>query len=283
MKPRTLEILEAIDGRIILNDEQKRYLCNMQSGYRGECDFISLMETLNCPHILVHDLYFEPKFSGPIQIDFLLLVGNTIIIYEVKNYTGVWQHNEDVYRQSGMERANPLIQLARTKNNFKALLREFGYSQVNVDAVVFHIGRTFTLLGAPENRNVILPTQISDHLLKLNLYQYVVSQSLIDLATVLETSALPATPFMKRIPKYEFDTMRKGLRCGECRGFIERASQRRYCCEACGHKGYCADAVRSALADYRLLFPQRKISGAILSEWCGNKVSSSQCQRIIWN
>lgn len=283
MKPRTLEILEAIEGRVLLSDEQKRYLWNMQSGYRGECEFFSLMETLTCPHILLRDLYFEPKFSGAIQIDFLLLVGNTVIIYEVKNYTGVWQHTEDVYRQSGVERANPTIQVARTRNSFKALLREIKHEQVNVDAVVFHIGSTFTLLGAPENRNVILPTQIADHLTKLNHYQYTVSQSLINLASDLESRALPAPPFMKMVPEYAFESMRKGIRCCECRVFIERASQRRYHCQSCGYEGHCGDAVRRALADYRLLFPDCKVSGPILAEWCGNRVSTSQCQRIIWN
>lgn len=281
MKPKTLELLEAMEGRMLLNDDQKRYVWNLQCGYRGECEFVQLMESLRSPHILLRDLYFEPKFSGQIQIDFLLLVGNTVIIYEVKNYSGMWQHSEEMYRQSGMERANPLIQLARTKNNFKALLRELGYPQANVDAVVFHVGSTFTLLGAPENRNVILPTQIQDHLTKLNHYQYAVSDTLVDLAVALEVAALPAPPFLKMIPEYQFESMRKGLRCCECRGFVERSSQRLYRCQACGHKGHCGDAVRTALADYRLLFPEHKISGAVLADWCGGLISGSQCRRIL--
>ena len=73
MKPKTLKIMEALDGRTIFNDEHVRYLRNMQSGYLGECEFVGLMCSLNCPHILLRDLYFEPKFSGTIQIDFYFL------------------------------------------------------------------------------------------------------------------------------------------------------------------------------------------------------------------
>lgn len=118
MKPHTLKIMEALDGRTIFNDEQKRYLWNMQSGYRGECEFVGVMDSLICPHILLRDLYFEPKFSGVIQIDFLLLVGNTAIIYEVKNYTGVWQHVEDAYRQKNL---SVQIRLFNWRGRSKAL------------------------------------------------------------------------------------------------------------------------------------------------------------------
>lgn len=281
MKPQTLKMMEALDGRTAFNDEQKRYLRNMKSGYRGECEFVGVMDSLVCPHILLRDLYFEPKFSGVIQIDFLLLVGNTAIIYEVKNYTGVWQHAEDAYRQKEFERANPLIQLARTKQSFKSLLRELGYTQVIVDAVVIHMGSTFTLLGAPENRNVILPTQIKDHVMKLNHYQYPVSQSLIALSTQLRTAAISAPPFTKTIPEYSFESLKKGLRCGKCRGFVEPLSQRIYRCSLCDHEAYSADAVQAAIVDYRILFPDRKLSGSVLAEWCGGLVSLSKCRRSL--
>jgi len=281
MKPKTLELLEAMDGRILLNDDQKRYVWNLQCGYRGECEFVQLMESLRSPHILLRDLYFEPKFSGPIQIDFLLLIGNTAVIYEVKNYSGVWQYSEEAYRQKEFERANPLIQLARTKQNFKALLRELGYTHVTVDAVVFHVGTTFTLLGAPENRNVILPTQIQEHVTKLNQYQYDVSQSLVDLAGQLELAVRVAPPFTKMIPEYSFDMLKKGLKCEACAGFVERFSQRICLCPSCGHKTNRADAVETAITDYEFLFPDRKLSGSVLAEWCGGLLSASQCRRIL--
>lgn len=281
MKPNTLSVMEALNGRTLLNDEQKRYLWNMQSGYSGECKFVELMDSLTCQHILIRDLYFEPKFSGVIQIDFLLLVGNTAIIYEVKNYSGVWQYAEEAYRQKEFERANPLIQLARTKQSFKSLLRELGYTQIIVDAVVIHVGSTFTLLGAPENRNVILPTQIKEHMKKLNQYQYPVSQSLANLAGQLEITARVAPPFMKMIPKYSFESLKKGLKCEACGGFVERFSQRICNCPSCSHKMNRVDAVQSAITDYTFLFPDCQLSGSILAEWCGGLISSSQCRNIL--
>ncbi|WP_373765692.1 nuclease-related domain-containing protein [Jeotgalibaca porci] len=281
MKPNTLRVMEALNGRSTFNDEQFRYLRNMQGGYNGECEFVAVMEDLKCPHILLRDLYFEPKFSGPIQIDFLLLIGNTAVIYEVKNYSGVWQYSEEAYRQKEFERANPLIQLARTKQNFKALLRELGYTHVTVDAVVFHVGTTFTLLGAPENRNVILPTQIQEHVTKLNQYQYDVSQSLVDLSGQLELAVRVAPPFTKMIPEYSFGSLKKGLKCEACAGFVERFSQRICLCPSCGHKTNRADAVEAAITDYEFLFPDRKLSGSVLAEWCGGLISQSHIRSVI--
>lgn len=281
MKPITLRMMEALADRMVLDKECVIYLQNMRNGYEGECEFGVLMESLKSPHLLLHDLYFEPKFSGAIQIDFLLLIGNSIIVYEVKNYSGVWTYGEEVYRQGNMERSNPLIQLARTKNNFKILLREMGYSHITVEAVVLHIGKNFTLLQAPDNRNVVLPTQISDHLAKLNSYQYPISEQLANLAQVLPKRTMDPPPFTKMIPEYSFEALRKGLRCEQCGELAVRFSQRIYHCQSCNYKGRNRTAIKSAIDEFKLLFPDQVLSGFTLSKWCDGTISPSHCRKIL--
>lgn len=281
MKPITLRMMEALDGRMLFEKEHAVYLRNMQFGYMGESNFATLLESLKGPHMLLRDLYFEPKFSGAMQIDSLLLVGNTAIIYEVKNYSGVWTYDEEVYQHGSMERPNPLIQLARTKNNFKALLREINHSNVNVDAVVLHIGESFTLLGAPENQNVVLPTQIADHLAKLNCYQYPVSEQMLALARELSKRALPAPPFTKMIPDYNFEILKKGLKCEQCGSWVDRFSQRLYLCPSCNYKGRNCIAVMLVIDEFKVLFPDQEMSSFTLSKWCGGIISASHARKIL--
>ena len=66
MKPKTLELLEAIEGRMLFNDDQKRYVWNLQCGYRGECEFVQLMESVQsrifCCAICISNRSFPVRF-----------------------------------------------------------------------------------------------------------------------------------------------------------------------------------------------------------------------------
>lgn len=281
MKPITLKIPEALDGRLILPEEQVIQMKNMQRGYLGECEFVQLMRLLSCPHLLLRNLYFEPTFCGAIQIDFLLMVGNTVIIYEIKNYSGVWHHDEEVYRSGRMERTNPVIQLLRTKNNFKVLLRQLGYEDINVEAVVLHIGRNFTLLGASEERHVILPTQIEEHIDKLNLYEYPLSSRIKQLAQALQDCATQAPPFAKMIPDYSFESLKKGIRCKQCRDFVYKETTKKYTCKKCHYRGSISEAIADSIHTFKLLFPEMKVTSRNIMTWAGADFPLQRYQQVL--
>lgn len=281
MKSTTLRMMEALHARMLLDKEQSTYYKNLILGYEGEACFAAFLKNLQCPYLLLHDLYFEPRFTGAFQIDFILLVGNTAIIYEVKNYSGVWMFSEEAYKQGLSERANPTIQLSRAKNNFKALLREYAFSTVNVEAVVVHIGKNFTLLGAPEDRQVILPTQISDHLEKLNQYTYPVSPELQLLAKELTIRAVPAPPFVKMIPHYEFDSLKKGLRCNQCGCIAQPHTVQKFYCVRCQMTSMNQEGIVRAIYEFELLFPNEKITTRKIANWCDNWSSLRSYRRAI--
>ena len=281
MKPPTLQIMEAMDARVALKSDGKKYLENLRKGYEGEIQFIGKLSALQCPHILLNDLMVHPKFSGQIQIDSLLIIKDSIILYEVKNYSGNWTYGTETFKNDAIEIPNPMIQALRTKNNFKQLIREFGYPNMNVEVCVVFIHPEFTLYQAPFNKNMIFHSQISDHMSHLEQFAKPLSWVFDELITFLGTVKLPPEIFKRQIPPYEYADFKKGIRCEKCNQILRRKSQRVSYCSICKSDSYNNDGVVRAIEEFRLLFPEKKLTGRLLMDWTDNTLSHTRCKVIL--
>ena len=281
MKPVTLLMMEALNERMNLDAEEKRYLGNLLKGFNGEFAFSERLGDLKCEHILLKDLIFDPKYSGQIQLDALMFIKDCVIIYEVKNYSGDWIHGSECYRNGDIEIPNPLIQATRTKNNFKRLLSELGFDGIFVEACVVFVNPEFTLYQAEADKNVIFASQINAHIARLEQYARPYSFEFNRLSAALRAATRPDKVFHKQIPAYRFETLQKGIRCSACGCLAQRISQRRYHCNSCGFIGLNNEAVIRALQEFQLLFPEKRLNGRLLSEWCDGVLSHSQCKKIM--
>lgn len=281
MKPPTLQIMEAIEARMALQSDGRRYLESLRKGYEGEVQFIRKLSALRCPHILLNDLLLHPKFSGQIQIDSLLIIKDSIVLYEVKNYSGNWTYGTENFKNDAMEIPNPMIQALRTKNNFKQLIRECGYTNINVEVCVVFIHPEFTLYNAPFNKNMVFHSQISNHISYLEKSAKPISWLFDDLITILETVKLPPEIFKRQIPPYEYAHLKKGIRCEKCNQILQRKSQRVSYCSICKNNSYNNDGVVRAIEEFRLLFPDKKLTGRLLMDWTDNSLSHTRCKVIL--
>ena len=116
-KPETLLLLESLAVRM---GAEGKYLHRAQKGFEGEVLFRKQLDSLKPTSIILSDLYLEPTDGQKFQIDHLLIIGDVLFIYEVKNYGGEWDYDDEQFTV-GTEKAlpNPLIKLARTKSNLK--------------------------------------------------------------------------------------------------------------------------------------------------------------------
>ncbi|MGP6138583.1 MULTISPECIES: nuclease-related domain-containing protein [unclassified Jeotgalibaca] len=281
MKPITLLIMEALHERMELGIEDKRYLGQLEKGFDGEFKFCERLTSMTCPHILLTDMSLNPKYAGQVQIDALLLVKDSVIIYEVKNYRGDWIYGEESYRNGEIEIPNPMIQALRSKNNFKNFLKEIGYVGINVEVCVAFVNPDFTLYQAPAAKNVIFVSQIKNHIARHDQYPRPIAFEFHELAVALRAAALPGKAFQKQIPAYSFESLRKGVRCGSCGSLAQRVSQRTHQCKRCGCLGLNNDGVVRAIEEFQLLFPGKRLTGRVLMEWCDGVLSNSQCKKII--
>lgn len=281
MKPATLLMMESLNIRMKLTLEEKRYLGNLMKGFTGEHAFKARLENLKCDHILLTDLNFNPKYSGQIQLDALLFIKDSIIIYEVKNYSGDWIYTREFYRNDDMEIPNPVLQVMRTKNNFKRLLRELGFENISVEACVVFVNPDFILYQAEVDKNVIFSSQINTHIKRLEHNAHLYTFDFTQLVQALRGATIPGKVFRKQIPEYCYDSLQKGIRCIHCGNLAQRISQRIHRCRNCGDVGQNNEAVHRAIEEFQLLFPEKRLTGRLLLEWCDGALCYSQCCKIL--
>lgn len=228
-KSETLLLLESLAARMVTNTELQKQLSINMKGYLGEINY----QTLLSDFFTLSDLYLEPKNGQRFQVDHLVCVAGFIFIYEVKNYSFEWEYNEEYFsRSEKLEIPNPLIQLTRTKHNFKQLLKEIGFGHIPVKAAVVFVHSEFTLFNAPRGKALILPTQIPEHIEYMKQFPKPTTE-IIDAAEVIQKLALKPEVFRKNIPDYEYHDLKKGLRCVQCGSLDLIVNSKKYSCSDC--------------------------------------------------
>src|SRR4051794_4566550 len=86
-EPEELKLLRLLNSRMVLSEEDKHLLRNVQKGLDGEHHFDSKLEKLTCENIILNDLLFELNHTA-FQIDSLLITSKILYLFEVKNYEG---------------------------------------------------------------------------------------------------------------------------------------------------------------------------------------------------
>ena len=238
---------------------------NRKKGFGGEGGLDVHTEPLSENCIVLNDLQLEVRES-PFQIDALLIFSDIIKLYEIKNYEGLHQWGEGAFiKSSGFLLENPSMQLQRTKVRLEFLLSEMGL-QRRVEAYVIFVNPEFTLVGAPNVTSYILPSQIPEHFRNMpkktgiTAEQYRLADSLV---------ALHDPNYSFKIPEYHYENMKKGVPCTACGTLKDTFRGRHQICDECGKKININEAIRTGISDFRILFPDDKITTSRITDWCG--------------
>ncbi|WP_313466736.1 nuclease-related domain-containing protein, partial [Carnobacterium sp.] len=126
-KPLLLQMLESLNYRTVLSASEKRDYYNQLKGYKGEVEFDSYLEKVQFDCLILNDLLLKEQ-GKMVQIDSLVLVGDTIYLYEVKNYSGNYDYKDDaLHAQSGFVVTDPLTQIHNSQPFLYNLVRKLGY------------------------------------------------------------------------------------------------------------------------------------------------------------
>ncbi|PWW27956.1 nuclease-like protein [Cytobacillus oceanisediminis] len=100
----------------------------LRKGFTGEKQFDMLLQSMPDESIILNDLLLE--YSNTIfQIDSLLITGDCIYVFEIKNYEGDFYINHDKWcTTSKSEIKNPLLQLQRSESLLRRLLLDLGFN-----------------------------------------------------------------------------------------------------------------------------------------------------------
>lgn len=272
--------LNYLNKRIKLNDSDKYYLTNLEKGFEGEERFDELVKTnINDEALVVNDLLIESK-GRVCQIDALIVTSETIFLYEIKNYKGDFQMNSgQLSYTSGHEIMNPLIQLKRTKELLRQLLKDWKISY-KIEANVLFINDAFTLYNASLEDPIIFPTQIKEHFIGLNSKCRDLTKQANYLAEKLIDRHKLDSIYQKQLPYYRFEEMKTGASCS-CGSFDLMITQRACYCKKCYKQMSIKELVLESVKELQCLFPEEKLTTALVNEFCGQDIYYQKIRSIL--
>jgi hypothetical protein len=278
-KPNELRMLESLNTRMtLLEKDMQRYL-NLKRGYEGEILFDSWTEKLQCDCYILNDLLFKAN-NTYFQIDSLIITAVKIYLYEVKNFEGDYYFEGDrFYKMPQYELTNPLHQLGRSRSMLKQLLLKHNI-QLPIEASVIFVNPEFSLYQAPLHQPIILPTQVIKHMRKLNELSGQLHNKHTELADKLFSLHHEEYPY-KELPSYSYEDLQKGITCVKCGSFSTKAEGRKLLCVDCDYKENLAAAILRAVEEFKLLFPEKRITTSGIQEWCQSLVSIKSIRTIL--
>jgi hypothetical protein len=274
-----LLILRSLNTRMDLSNKDRQHYFNLEKGYEGEVLFDTFTEKLQSECYILNDLLL--KFNNNIfQIDSLVLISEGIYLFEVKNFEGDYVYESDrFYKKPKSEISNPLTQLSRSESLLRQLLQSLGF-KISFNSSVVFINPEFTLYQAPLNKPLIFPTQVNSYLKKLDKIPSKLNGGHKILADKLISLHMKDSPY-NQIPPYEYNHLRKGNTCLRCGSFSIFVDGKRCKCKECGHEELLADAVMRSVKEFKLLFPNQKITTNIIHEWCKVVESKKRIKYIL--
>ncbi|GAB3049841.1 hypothetical protein GCM10027286_11140 [Virgibacillus ainsalahensis] len=241
--------------------------------------FDSLTEKLQCECYILNDLLLSIN-NTTFQIDSLIIKSDKVYLYEIKNYEGDYYYESDkLFKLPQAEIINPLHQLSRSESLLRQLFRRLGFNP-QIDASVVFINPDFTLYQAPLDKPFILPNQLNNYFKKENITHSKLSGQHKLLADKLISLHTAESPF-SQLPPYNYQALRKGITCIRCNSFSIFVEGRKCICEECGNEEIVANAVTRSVKEFRLLFPDQKITTNVIHEWCQVVPSKTRIRRIL--
>ncbi|MDQ0233525.1 nuclease-related domain-containing protein [Metabacillus malikii] len=269
-----LKIMRSLNNRMNLTEKDKKYYLNLEKGYEGEIAFDQLTKKLQCDVYILNDLCLE-YHNSVCQLDTLLILPKTIIIFELKNYAGDYHYEDEEFRmlKSNIEITNPVNQLKRSKTLLRSLLKENGI-YFPVEGYVTFVNPEFTLYQAPIDASIILPTQLNRFINRINNTPSKLNHQHKQIYDLLMEMHLPESPY-NRLPSYQFDQLEKGILCVSCYSIQTIIKLRGIFCEKCGYVETIDHGIMRSVAEFNLLFPDMKITTNHIHNWC-NIVNSKK-------
>ncbi|WP_343076290.1 nuclease-related domain-containing protein [Pullulanibacillus sp. KACC 23026] len=262
-----------------MSEKDKGYYINLERGYEGEVKFDELIEDLKEEHYIINDLLLEVNHSL-FQIDSVIISQRMINLVDVKNFQGDYYLDSDnLYTVlTKREYKNPVIQLKRSHSLFRQLLQSLRLHYL-IDATIIFINPEFTLYQAPIDQPLILPTQVNKFIKNLNETPSQLNDGHKQLAQKLMTLHLPKNPYSS-LPKYNYEQLRKGILCKKCLLNSITVDGNKCICQECGFVEPLTSAVLRSVDEFKLLFPDKKITTTNIFDWC-KVVSKERIGKIL--
>ncbi|MCJ8009401.1 NERD domain-containing protein [Lederbergia wuyishanensis] len=279
VESKELKVYRSLNSRQLLTSEKMNQLFNLEKGFEGELLFDELIDALSKEWLVLNELLLESN-NTDFQIDSLILAEKTILVIEIKNYEGDYFIEDGKwYYINGTQIQNPVPRLERSEFLLRRLLQDHGYN-IPAESYLVYVNPDFHLYNSPRNLPIIYPVQLNRFIDKLRRLPSKTNERHKTLAHKLISLHKEDSPFT-RLPEYSYEKLRKGITCASCYSFNIESKKTLVVCKNCRGMENIDTAVLRSVEEFRLLFPDRKITTSDIYDWCKGLKTKETIQKIL--
>ncbi|MEQ2527484.1 nuclease-related domain-containing protein [Bacillaceae bacterium CLA-AA-H227] len=268
-----------LSTRNSLTEKEYQYYSHLEKGFEGEKKFDELADIYLKDMLFLKDLLLEQNNSH-FQMDSLGCSKDGLYLFDIKNFEGDFIIEGDTWKTTtGIEIKNPYHQLTRCLGLLKKYLLE-RKSNISIKAFLIFINPQFTLYQASPTPEIILPTQLDRFLQKLQMDTSNPGTRYNKLIETILSDKLSHYP-NSNIPRYEYSELLKGVFCLECRQVMIPLIGRRgkLVCSECAKMESIESIILRSVKEYKVLFPERKVTTMGMYDWCNGTIGEKTIQR----
>ncbi|MGM0847293.1 MAG: nuclease-related domain-containing protein [Bacillota bacterium] len=276
--PRELQILRAQRPRMNFSENEESYYLYKEKGYEGEVNFDKWAVPLSEKIIFLNDVNLNQN-NNHFQVDSFGISSGTLHHFEVKNLQGDYSIVKGKWISPlGNPVKNPLIQVDKTETLLNQLVNNHSIP-LTVKSHLILINPEFHLYDVPSNLPIVYPAQMNRFRNNLLQNSARIRNSDVRLAEKVLSLCIGESPY-NNVPKYSYEELRKGIVCRGCGEFYPEF-KRVLNCEFCGGKECSSEAVLRSVEEFKLLFPNIRLTTGRIQEWCRIVKDERTIQRVL--
>lgn len=283
--PLKLKQLQILSRRTLPGETEEKEREKLTRGYQGELEFDKLLDEAVRDMDVYHLKDFRFKIDAgaetmkvasgfsEVQIDNLLVAGDRIYTFEVKNFGfDLVYGKKSWFFISGQEYKDLSVQVNRQRTTLDFLIRDGGFKSDITPHLVF-VNPKQTIYNMPAIENLMVPSNTHRRLSSICISNRYDHSSLVDYLNsrrlVKSMYDLPAN--------VNFEELRSGVFCYRCDSVaeLEKVSPYMYRCSSCKSTYKTLKIVEILIDEIRTLNPAWEISPVRISILSGGAISSS--------
>ncbi|MGY4691649.1 NERD domain-containing protein [Salibacterium sp. K-3] len=273
-----LLLFRSLNIRSSLPPKEKQYYHHLEKGFQGERQFDDWASTLDPQPVMIHDISFEINHTY-CQLDSLWITPQGIYLFEVKHYEGDFYVEDDRwYTVYGKEIKSPLLQLRKNESLLRQLMHQLNWN-TPIHASLIFMHPCFTLYHASPDMPLLFPSQ-TDRFVQKWKQESLPSGEREELKAEHLLERGTTIPFPPRTPPYTFTDLQKGIVCAACFSFMKK-EKRMLICPECRTTVSRDQGVLQSIEEFRLLFPDARLTTNTVIEWCGGGLPPRSIRRIL--
>lgn len=278
-------VLKMLTERGIFTGEDYEQLNRQLKGLEGERDFDQWTEKLPEDFLVLNDLYLRPLYEVSQQIDSVIIYGDCLYLYEIKNYSGRYIYSDQLLTScvGRYQIPNPVLQLRQKEQTLWAVLENLDL-RMRIESYVVFINPHFFLYELPMSPPIIFLGMIEEHLKKMSTQQGREKnwrQRNIYLAEHLASVHQDDLFYENFIPEVEMSELRRGLHCPNCFSLDLHILHKSVICEKCEKSYDKIQVVEKNISVLSYAFYREKLTVHTLQELLDYQVSRATVYKAL--